>query len=221
MVRDVRLKRAAFDQPHEFPIGHVSQRHGRAACQGMPARHDQCQRVMAERARVQAMQVRRIRQHADVAHACTQRVSNLMARAFFQIHRHAGVVLQKLAQHRRQVFTKRGGVAHHANVAFQAESVVIQFTAHAVHLPQHQPGVMRQRAPCRRRRHAAMLAQQQRHAQRVFHAAYAFAGRRQRHVGTLGARRDGARFLHVQEEPEIGQVESHSGSVARQPQAQP
>ncbi|MNL80007.1 hypothetical protein D3C87_2067430 [compost metagenome] len=81
--------------------------------------------------------------------------------------------------------------------------------------------MMRQRLAGRGELHAAMRAQQQRHAQVALHAPDAFTGRGQRHMSTLGARGDGARFLHVEEKTKVGQVESHAASVARSPMAQP
>ncbi|MNR51656.1 hypothetical protein D3C85_1713630 [compost metagenome] len=59
---------------------------------------------MAERLRMQPVQIRGIGQHADVARAGAQRVGDLVAKPLFQIHRHARVVFQEIAQHRRQVF---------------------------------------------------------------------------------------------------------------------
>ncbi|KAG1520876.1 hypothetical protein G6F51_014713 [Rhizopus arrhizus] len=100
-------------------------------------------------------------------------------------------------------------------------TIVVKLAAHAIHLGQDHARMMRQRPARRRGFNAAMFPQQQGHPQGVFHAADAFAGGSQRHVRTLGARRDGAGFLHVQEKPKVGQVESHPASVARVPQARP
>lgn len=209
MMRDVPLQRAAFHQADEFLVRHVGQQRGLAPRQRMVRRHHQRQRIMAKTPHVQAMQVGRIGQHADVAGAGAQGIGDFVAETFFEVDRHARVILEEVAQHRRQVFAQRGGVAQHAHVAPEPLAVMIQFAAHAVHLRQDQARVMRQRAARRRGQHAAVFAQQQRHAQRFLHAADALAGRRQRHVRTPRAGGDGAGLLHIEEKPQIGQVEAH------------
>ena len=198
MMRNVFLQRAALHESHEVMPGHVLQQHLRLRRQRMAARHDQRQRIVPEYARAQAMQVGRVRQHPDVARARPQRVGDLVAEALFQVDGNMRVVLEERAEHGRQVFAERRGVAQHANVPLQASPVVVEFATHAVDLAKHQPGMMDQRAPGGCDLHAARLAHQQRHAQRVLHAADALAGRGQRHVRTPRPRRDGAGFVHIQ-----------------------
>lgn len=94
-------------------------------------------------------------------------------------------------------------------MARQAGAVLTQVAAQLLHLLQHQPRVVQQGVACRRGLHAALRAQQQGHAQRVFHAAYALAGRGQRHVAALGTTGDGAGLVHVHEQPQVGQVKAH------------
>ncbi|MCY1524689.1 hypothetical protein D9M68_596340 [compost metagenome] len=221
MVRNVLLQGAALHQAHEFLVRHVRQRNRRAPGQRVVRRDDERQGVMPEGDRPQAVQVGGIRQHADIAGARAQRIGDLVAQALLQVDGHAGMVLEKCAQDGRQVFAQRGGVAQHPHMPLQALPVVVQFAPHAVHLRQHHPRMMRQRAPRGRGLDPARPAQQQRYAQRVLHAADAFAGRGQRHVGTPGAGRNGARFLYVEKEPQVGEVESHAKSVACETQALP
>lgn len=209
VVGDVFLQGAAFHQADEFLVRHVGQQRRLAARQTMVRRHHQRQRIMAKTRNLQTLQVGRIGQHADVAGAGAQGVGDFVAEALLQIHRHARVILEEVAQHGRQIFAEGSGVAQHPHMAPEPLPIVVQLAAHAVHLRQHQARVMRQRAPRRRGLHAAVLAQQQRHAQRLLHAADTLAGRRQRHVRTPRAGRDGTGFLHVEKEPQIGEVEAH------------
>ncbi|MNT43487.1 hypothetical protein D3C72_1799620 [compost metagenome] len=105
MVRNMVLQGAAFHQPHEIFIHHLAQHDGLPLRQRMATRHDDAQRIMAKGLGVQAVQVRRVRQHADIAGARAQGIGNFQAGFFFQVHRHTGMVAQKISQHGRQVFT--------------------------------------------------------------------------------------------------------------------
>jgi hypothetical protein len=119
------------------------------------------------------------------------------------------VARQEAAQRVGQVFAQRRRIAHQPHRTLQALRVLAEFRAHALQLLEHQARMPHQGLAGLCRRHPAATAQQQRHAQAVFHAVDAFARGSQRQVGTRGAAGDAAGFHHVQEELQVDQVESH------------
>ncbi len=96
----------------------------------------------------------------------------------------------------------------------EALAVFAELAAQALHLLQHDACMVQQRAAGLGGAHALRVAREQRAAERVFHAAHALAGRGERHVRALGAGREAARFDNVDEEPQVGEIESH-GEAAR------
>lgn len=86
---------------------------------------------------------------------------------------------------------------------------------HARTVLQHRARVMLERAAGIGHLRAGLAPVQQRHAEFVLHPANALACCLQRDVRALGAARDRAGLADVQEEPQVGQVESHGGVRAR------
>jgi len=113
-------------------------------------------------------------------------------------------------------------VAQQTNMAAEPRAVGAQFPPQALHLLQHQPGMLRQRAASRCRMHAAPAAQEQGNTQHAFHAADAFACRSQCEVRAVRSARDRPRLQDIQEQPQIGQIKPHGMPTYHiQPQAAP
>ncbi len=82
---------------------------------------------------------------------------------------------------------------------FQPLRIFAQVAAHPVHLLHDNACMVQQRAAGIGRLHAAPVAEQQGHAQQVFHAAQPRTGGRQRQVRAPGAGRDAAALYHMEE----------------------
>ena len=112
-------------------------------------------------------------------------------------------------EQRRQEFEGRGRVGQHAHPAAQALGEVAQLAAHRLELLRHQPGVMDQREPGGRGRHAAPLALEQGRAELLLHVADALARRGERQPAARRAMGDAGGVGDVQDQPQVDQVEAH------------
>ena len=203
----MRLKGAAVPQADEGLAHHVDQCRRLWLGQRMAGRHDQHQRIGAEIKRLQPLDIGRIRHHAHIGQAGAQGIDDVVARPLFQIDRDARMRREERTQRLRQVLRQRRAVAQQPHMALDAGAVVTQFALQLVDLPQHQLRVARQGAAGRRQLNATPRTRQQRRAERILHAANALAGRSQRHVAGRRAAGDGAGFLHVQKQAQVGEVE--------------
>ncbi len=210
LAGEVGLQRAVVRQAGEVLLRRVRQRDAAAAGQRMAAVHHEVQRVGHERQDCQSLQVGGARGDADVAQAVAHAIGHAVAGALLRVHRDAGMRRQEGGQRRGQVFAHGGGVAEQAHVAGQAAAVRAEFAAQLLHLLQHDARMVRQRLPGRGGAHSAPAPDQQRRAERLLHREQALAGRRQRQVRPLRARRDRAGLVHVEEEPQVRQVEAHA-----------
>ncbi len=91
----------------------------------------------------------------------------------------------------------------------QARAVLGHVAAQALHPCQNVTRMLAQRVAGRRGPHAARLAREQGAAQLRLHAAHALAGRGQRHVRPPGRRRKRAAVEDMDEQLQVGEVESH------------
>ena len=89
------LQRVVVGETNEFQIDHILQRDGLLVRERVPARHDQHQRVGAERHGDQPLQIHMVRGDAQLSGAGAQGVGDLLAGAVFDVHRDARMLGQK------------------------------------------------------------------------------------------------------------------------------
>ena len=176
----------------------------------MTGRCDEHEAVDAERKDFQAGHVLGAGDDADVRLPIGDGRDDLVAEALLEIDVDLRVRGEELAERLGQEFGERIGVRHQPDVAFQAVGVLAQLAAHALGLLQQQARVMNERAAGRRRLHALPIAIQQRSAELDLHVADPRARGGHGQVHALGAGGDAAGFHDVQEELEVGQVETHA-----------
>lgn len=146
---------------------------------------------------------------------------HLRAWPFIQIHVHVRVRAQERGEDLRQMHGGGGGVGQQADVPLQSARVLAQLAAHPLYLAGHEPGVVQEGTPGRRRLDAAPAALQQGDARLRLHPLHPRAGGGQGETGTSGARCDAPCFGHMEEQSQIGQVEMHRACSGRAPGVPP
>jgi hypothetical protein len=121
---------------------------------------------------------------------------------------------EKRAQRLRQELGERIGVGEHADLAGEPAGIGAQILAQPLGLAQNRARVLQERAAGLRRGHALPPAHQQRGAERLLHVADARGGCGEGEMRALGTAGDAARFHHVAEQAEIGQIETHGSALS-------
>ena len=94
-------------------------------------------------------------------------------------------------------------------MSFQTTCIFAKFTPHVFQLLQHDAGVMNQRSAGRRRLDAPRSPLEQGGTERVLHASDSCARGCQRQIDLLCPKRNAGRLDHLEEQAEIGQIETH------------
>jgi len=82
------------------------------------------------------------------------RVHDLVTGPLLQIYKDARMAGQETAEHLRQVLVQGQGVEQQADMTFVPGAIVSEFTVQAVHLLEHEPGMMHQCTSRSRHLHA-------------------------------------------------------------------
>ena len=181
----------------------------------MAARRHQHQPVFGEGRRLEfGRGVDRIRHDPEVGPAARDRAHDLRAPPFLDVEVDLGMACQEAGEERRQEFQGRRGVGQQANPSPQSLGELCELAAHLVELLGDETGMVGERETGRRRRDAAAPALEQGRTERLLHVADALACRSEGEAAACRAVRDAGRFVHVQDQLKIDQVESHAVKIA-------
>jgi hypothetical protein len=209
MLAEMLLQGARSAEGDKVVIEEVVERQGAKPRQRMAARHDDDETVGSERKELEIARVDDVGDDADIRNSFGDSADDVEARPFLQVDIDIGVGCEKAVEKRRQNLARCRAVRLQPHMALEAARIDREVAAQPPDLLQHDTGVMGEGAARRRQPNAAAAAFQERHAQRRFKTADAFACRGQRQIGLRGAARDGAGLGDVQEQSEVDEIERH------------
>ena len=180
----------------------------------MILRDDEHEAVAAERIGFEPARIDRAGDDAKVGDALGNQSDNLVAQSLFEIDADIRMRGEERRQRLGQKLGQRIGVRQHADLAGKPAAIGAEVLMQAFGLAQDGAGVLQQRAPGRRQRHALPAAGEERHAEHILHIADARRGCGQCKMRALGAVCNAAGFDDMAKQTEIGEVEAHGVNPA-------